>query len=126
MEVKVEFQKIPQLRGEENLQEWIAKHISHMVKDDYIAGHWRSKIPGSLLWSVEYCMQGNGADSFRPSIYRAPSWSWTSVEGRVLFHAQYDTDSKHLAEVLEVKASAAVPGDRLDNAPRQCSDRRGD
>ena len=91
----------------------IAKHISHMVKDDYIAGHWRSKIPVSLLWSVEHCIQGNGADSFRPSTYRAPSWSWASVEGRVLFHAQYDTDSKHLTEVLEVKASAAIPGDRF-------------
>lgn len=89
----------------------VAKHIFHMVKDDYIVGHWRSKIPVSLLWSVEHCTQGNGADSFRPSSYRAPSWSWASVEGRVLFHAQYDTESKHLIEVLEVKASAAIPGD---------------
>jgi hypothetical protein len=96
----------------------IAKHISHMVNDDYIAGHWRSKIPVSLLWSVENCIQGNGADSVRPSIYRAPSWSWASVEGRVLFHAQYDTDCKHLTEVLEVKAIAAIPGDSFG----QCAD----
>jgi hypothetical protein len=51
--------------------------------DDYLAGLWRGSLPNDLLWSVWNDKQSNGLDSSRPSNYRAPSWSWASVEADV-------------------------------------------
>lgn len=46
--------------------------------DEYLAGIWRDTIPESLRWIVY-----EGATLPQPSVYRAPSWSWAAVEGRV-------------------------------------------
>lgn len=43
---------------------------------DYLAGLWRCELPWSLVWNLT----GPGT---RPSAYRAPSWSWAAVDGRV-------------------------------------------
>ena len=60
--------KLPALSG-------LARCISKTRPgDQYLAGVWKSEIPGNLLWGVE-------KDSTRPSTYRAPSWSWASVDG---------------------------------------------
>ncbi|RYP46046.1 hypothetical protein DL768_007691 [Monosporascus sp. mg162] len=48
--------------------------------DACLAGHWRSRLPQSLVWTSR-----RGQWSFRPAAYRAPSWSWASIEGRVTF-----------------------------------------
>ena len=42
---------------------------------DYIVGMWRSHLPSCLLWRIE------GGKS--PSRFRAPSWSWASLDGLV-------------------------------------------
>ncbi len=47
--------------------------------ENYLAGLWRQDLPHSLLWFVpEAC-----TDSTRCSPYRAPSWSWASIDGPV-------------------------------------------
>jgi len=46
----------------------------------YMAGLWAEHMPFGLLWSLT----GNPI-SYRPS-YRAPSWSWASIDGEVHFH----------------------------------------
>ncbi|KAI1092051.1 HET-domain-containing protein [Rostrohypoxylon terebratum] len=40
----------------------------------YMAGMWKLTMPDSLLWKVK-------GPNHRPSPYRAPSWSWASVDG---------------------------------------------
>ena len=56
-------------------------------KNQYLAGLWRDDLEFGLMWSVENGLQANGAPSYRPTRYRAPSWSWASVEGVVKLYA---------------------------------------
>lgn len=49
-------------------------------ESDYMAGLWRHHLPGSLLW----VLRDTGAPLPRPFKYRAPSWSWASVDGEII------------------------------------------
>lgn len=46
--------------------------------DAYLAGIWRDTMPQSLLWTLK-------KPGIRPNLYRAPSWSWASVDGDIEF-----------------------------------------
>jgi len=51
-----------------------------MEPDVYIAGLWKMAFAEGLLWSpLRY-------QNTRPKDYRAPSWSWASVDGRLTYH----------------------------------------
>ncbi|KAF2112521.1 heterokaryon incompatibility protein-domain-containing protein [Lophiotrema nucula] len=45
----------------------------------YFAGIWEADLQSSLCWYVE-------EPGTRPDSYRAPSWSWASVDGSIYFH----------------------------------------
>ncbi|KAK3172637.1 hypothetical protein OEA41_005961 [Lepraria neglecta] len=47
-----------------------------------IAGSRERALPTELLWESQVC-QANGARTYRPKRYRAPSWSWASIEGEI-------------------------------------------
>ncbi|KAF9456987.1 hypothetical protein BDZ94DRAFT_1228692 [Collybia nuda] len=77
----------------------------------YAAGIWTHQLPSALLW------QQQGYDlRERPKIYRAPSWSWASVDGLVAprgMAGNADTwrsaseslyDSVNICEVKKVEA----------------------
>ncbi|EWG55534.1 hypothetical protein FVEG_17540 [Fusarium verticillioides 7600] len=52
---------------------------------EYVAGLWRdSNFQQSLLWRPK-----DGSSPTRPDYYRAPSWSWASLDGEVDFFEQY-------------------------------------
>ena len=51
--------------------------------DDYLAGLWRAHLPSALMWTTHNGLQANGEPTHRPGTYRAPSWSWASVEGLI-------------------------------------------
>ena len=55
----------------------IADFLGNIHKQEYLAGLWKSELPGSLLWRTRSCWSTS-----RPS-YRAPSWSWASLEGAI-------------------------------------------
>lgn len=63
----------------------IAEQFHHVLDSDYLAGLWRSPseiILVHLLWMADK----DKAKSLRcrhtlPTAYRAPSWSWASIEG---------------------------------------------
>jgi len=42
----------------------------------YVAGLWREQFPGSLLWFTF-------SPTRKPTAYRAPTWSWASVDGQI-------------------------------------------
>ncbi|PYH66923.1 HET domain-containing protein [Aspergillus vadensis CBS 113365] len=60
----------------------LAKDVQRRLKDlgydedVYLAGFWRQNLPGCLTWKVL-------EPGRRPPSYRAPSWSWASVDGAV-------------------------------------------
>ncbi|KAF5711548.1 het-domain-containing protein [Fusarium mundagurra] len=69
--------KLPALSG-------IAQHVQKTRPDDtYLIGMWKADLPWCLLWGV-------GAQAQRPPVYRAPSWSWASLEGRIVCFGDQD------------------------------------
>lgn len=55
----------------------IAKLFQDYSKDVYIAGMWKSRLPEMMAWYVE------ALQPILDSTYRAPSWSWASIDGAV-------------------------------------------
>ena len=72
-----EKDKLPALSG-------LARAFFNQFGDDYLAGLWKSTLVRGLLWGTgPLSGEGRKIDCSRPSTYRAPSWSWASVEGNV-------------------------------------------
>lgn len=46
--------------------------------DQYLCGLWKSQLPAQLLWKVVQLPKAH-----YPQDYRAPSWSWASVDGHI-------------------------------------------
>ena len=55
----------------------IAAEIQSILNDDYLAGLWRQYLAEQLVWQVV------GERTSRSSFYRAPSWSWLSIDGPI-------------------------------------------
>jgi hypothetical protein len=79
----------------------IAKKMTEIIQDEYIAGMWRQYLESQLLWTVDECRQINDEPSKRPIEYRAPSFSWASIDGMI--NTAEITDKGMLIEVQEVK-----------------------
>lgn len=63
----------------------VAKEIGMIIDDEYLAGLWKRFLPNQLLWFVSHPLSADGGQpSSRPSTYRAPSWSWASIDGCVV------------------------------------------
>lgn len=62
----------------------VADEFRSTSKDMYLAGLWKNCFfNGQPLWIGHNNKQVNGRPSGRPSIYRAPSWSWMSINAGV-------------------------------------------
>lgn len=73
----------------------------------YLAGLWQHNLVRDLLWTKDYAKY-----SPRPTKYRAPSWSWAAVDGRVVcdtFDSRLDPDRYDLkeCELLQCEVSLA-------------------
>ena len=71
----------------------LAQQYQQRLKSGYLAGLWRKNLVADLMWFA-YPERGNEAQRYytkRPSKWRAPSWSWASVEGPVTFPKEYHT-----------------------------------
>ncbi|KAF2809391.1 HET-domain-containing protein [Mytilinidion resinicola] len=90
--------KLPALSG-------VADEMRHLLlEEDYAAGLWRKSLPRSLLWIPKIHPGENKC--YRPREYRAPSWSWASIEGPVSFawcsKTVFPSQSYGLVAVLRV------------------------
>jgi hypothetical protein len=86
--------KLPALSG-------LARLLAQHTRDTYFAGVWGKHLPEDLFWRVyareERIWKGDqgvvmqahyGAtlsDVLKPKTYRAPTWSWASIDANVLF-----------------------------------------
>ncbi|EFQ34107.1 heterokaryon incompatibility protein [Colletotrichum graminicola M1.001] len=77
----------------------VAKHFATRINDVYVVGMWRRYLASSLLWEVEKEAQSDGSPSMRPDTYRAPSFSWLSVDGAI--STAQPTDTNLLIEVVD-------------------------
>ncbi|RMJ15781.1 hypothetical protein CDV36_004546 [Fusarium kuroshium] len=60
----------------------VAKLFQQTFKDRYLAGLWWSSLPRLLCWRRD--IKKEQEPRVRPK-YRAPSWSWASVDGPITF-----------------------------------------
>ncbi|KAK3375785.1 hypothetical protein B0T24DRAFT_525001 [Lasiosphaeria ovina] len=60
----------------------LAKRISTVLQDEYVAGMWRRNLENELLWAVT--VANRRGLTFRAAEYRAPTWSWASVDGKLM------------------------------------------
>ena len=70
--------------------EGIARQLNITCCDTYLAELWQSNILRQLAWHPKKPRSGNRRRSIhirsgRPSEYRAPSWSWACMDGKVQF-----------------------------------------
>ncbi len=82
--------KLPGLSGVANL-------IHAFTGDQYLAGLWRKDLPWELMWSASFL-----APLARPATYRAPSWSWASVDGDVEYSA-VDSNISSAVDIIDAQ-----------------------
>jgi hypothetical protein len=70
-----EFDKLPAIQS-------IAAEMSTTIEDTYVAfaGMWKGNLKRDLLWQVR-----DGPTSISAK-YRAPSWSWASLDAKIYWH----------------------------------------
>ncbi|KAL1387418.1 heterokaryon incompatibility protein-domain-containing protein [Phyllosticta capitalensis] len=91
----------------------MATEFAELTGDEYLAGLWRSNLPWDLLWSTP------NAATHRAETWRAPTWSWASVEDAVLYGKRPPEDATLLAEVVSAESvprTTAVPFGQVERA----------
>ncbi|KZL79463.1 heterokaryon incompatibility protein [Colletotrichum incanum] len=69
-------------------------------RERYLAGLWESR----LVWQLCWRLKDRTGQRPRPE-YRAPSWSWASVEGKVCFEVLINRDEDIISLVSVVEAN---------------------
>jgi hypothetical protein len=71
----------------------IAERFANLLPGRYIAGIWENMMPASLFWMKRHMTTD------RPVEYRAPSWSWISIDGQAEHPLIYDC----LCEIFSIE-----------------------
>lgn len=82
----------------------LARNMSLMEEDTYLAGLWKKNIESQLCWVTDDDVRRED-DRRRIQPYEAPTWSWASMNGPVRSDQRYymeDVQHKSLAKVLDV------------------------
>jgi hypothetical protein len=58
----------------------LARWQQRLSQDEYLAGLWKKQFVRQLVWNVSREQEHSLVPS-RPKVYRAPSWSWASIDG---------------------------------------------
>ena len=78
----------------------VAMCLHEKFGHDYIAGLWRPELEWQLMWSVNSCGR-------RSVLYRAPSWSWASIDGEIILGS--DDDDIYLQTCVEILDTCIFP-----------------
>lgn len=91
-ELTYDSDKLPALAG-------TANEMGRSRKDEYLAGLWRKTLIEELCW---YCV----SRVQKPPVYRAPSWSWASVDAEV----DHRVENAHFARVEDARTDQTGTG----------------
>jgi hypothetical protein len=84
----------------------IAKIWQAASQDEYIAGLWRKGLATQLLWKA----WDQDSPIFPTRDYRAPSWSWASVDGKIYIPTEVDAEGIQISIIdVTVQAVSADP-----------------
>jgi hypothetical protein len=84
----------------------IAAEMEFVESTEYLAGLWKHSLLGDLLWYID--RRGVLDSPARPASgpYRAPSWSWASMEGTISY---WNVFLPNRAEIVEARTSTTGP-----------------
>jgi len=80
-----ERDKLPALSG------LASTFVESFGPDPYLVGIWRNHMPSGLLWKTTLESESSPHSAFqprRPMSYRAPSWSWASIDSLISYESQ--------------------------------------
>ena len=89
----------------------LAEELRTITGDEYVYGLWRRDLVQQLHWRVDIDTETLP----RPREYRAPSWSWASIDSIISVNVPRDEEKgevKLLAAVEDVGTENAVDGQR--------------
>ena len=80
----------------------IVKRLQPLFKTDYLAGLWEENLLQQLLWHVDFHkeVRRDLAGEERPE-YRAPSWSWASIDAPIVPRPELELKVNHMATIIE-------------------------
>ena len=94
----------------------VASHdsFSRILGPGYFAGLWQYNLARQLVWGNSRwhrALSNSDTMTYRPANYRAPSWSWASVEGGIIrFDFHFDEEDAMVPEVVcEIIDCSTVP-----------------
>lgn len=91
----------------------VAARTARATGDRYLAGLWQADLLQWLLWhGTRYGGGPNRAEVYnRPQTYHAPSWSWASYPGSVVFQASpTENDFQLFDSITVIEANVSVEG----------------
>jgi hypothetical protein len=108
LQLSHEEDRLPAISG-------LAQQYQRRLESAYLAGLWEDNIVVDLLWHA-FPEDGSGVERYKtkkPKKWRAPSWSWASIEGPVLFDRPYhvvaseaNTESmRHWVEIISAECT---------------------
>ncbi|KAM0816062.1 putative heterokaryon incompatibility protein [Seiridium cardinale] len=78
----------------------LARRFSTPSMGKYLAGIWYSQLPDALAWRIQLPKN--------PGQYRAPSWSWASLDGEVMgIGSAFRTEGADCVKVLDAGCTPA-------------------
>lgn len=77
----------------------VARRVGAITKSRYLAGLWENDIVPGLLW---HCIN-HGTSRIRGD-YRAPSWSWASVEAAISDHSHLMPQDRDAFDITVIEA----------------------
>jgi hypothetical protein len=91
----------------------IARIFQRLLDDQYLAGLWKRRLGSQLLWRLRLTYSDrveaaklSSQPLTRHSRYRAPSWSWASVDGEIRFSSMPADRRECLVKVHETQVTA--------------------
>ncbi|RSL74086.1 hypothetical protein CEP53_000463 [Fusarium sp. AF-6] len=81
----------------------VANWFRNVTGEQYVAGMWRSALPRLLCWKRDTRhSETPEARRPRPACYRAPSWSWASIDDPVFYPSCEDHGITRLENLIEI------------------------
>ena len=90
---------------------------------DYLAGIWRQSLLVDLLWKRQLNSLLPFVGPQVPTSYRAPSWSWASIDANLDYLTNHvlDPDFQPIATVVEARINLKTPLAPFEEVVGECS-----
>jgi hypothetical protein len=86
----------------------VASRYGITLQDTYLAGLWKRTLSVSLVWWLE-----NSERRARPTPYRAPTWSWASVDGEIHMPVESGSTEKLGYSMIKILEASTIPASPL-------------